>query len=478
MSIFFNKNWFKLSEKIELETLSKDSLTNNWNIFFASNFLPYVTRSITSDAKIFKSFTPSDIDSNKSYILSKSIYSEYVYDVIGTPYISNFYTSSTQDSSFDCITNVYIVADWINTTLQGPIFKNSQEYRIFDIIYGNYYGSGSSNGNIIIYNDSTENYDLSYPSKQFYFSIKKLINNNDEKIQISGSADSVFALNISSAYLYDGISKNSFELFMCKMNGSSSLNELSYLETITKLDSLNDDGSSLPETIRRLYTNREIYSFIELNTDNNSLNNSIDYKYIVSGSLKTGVYLENGMPVIYGKIYYNLGLVIFDANKLSDTLNLNLNINDNVESKNSLRFLKSLQGVLNATVLVTDGSTGTVNPSYPEITESILMIQGNLLVTPKLNVNQQINSIFYKCSIEEHEYNYSTNPSYYDNTDGSMVIRKFYTGSSDLYVKPEAYINSVGLYDSAYNLIAVAKLSHPQRKSLDNKLIINIRVDY
>jgi hypothetical protein len=77
-----------------------------------------------------------------------------------------------------------------------------------------------------------------------------------------------------------------------------------------------------------------------------------------------------------------------------------------------------------------------------------------------------------------NEFNYSNNPSFYDEQDGSMNIKKFYTGSSDFYVRPETFITSIGLYDSLYNLLAVAKLSKPQRKSFDNTLIINVRLDY
>ena len=43
---------------------------------------------------------------------------------------------------------------------------------------------------------------------------------------------------------------------------------------------------------------------------------------------------------------------------------------------------------------------------------------------------------------------------------------------------PVAYVTTVGLYNSANELLAVAKLSEPLKKSVDNELTIRVRLDY
>ena len=43
---------------------------------------------------------------------------------------------------------------------------------------------------------------------------------------------------------------------------------------------------------------------------------------------------------------------------------------------------------------------------------------------------------------------------------------------------PVAYITTVGLYNGANELMAVAKLSEPLKKSVDNELTIRVRLDY
>jgi hypothetical protein len=43
---------------------------------------------------------------------------------------------------------------------------------------------------------------------------------------------------------------------------------------------------------------------------------------------------------------------------------------------------------------------------------------------------------------------------------------------------PVAYVTTVGLYNSQNELLAVAKLSEPLKKSVDNELTIRVRLDY
>jgi hypothetical protein len=410
-----------------------------------------------------------------NFILTKSIYDEYIYDLYGKNVINNLYTSSIQKNSFDYITNVYFNVDQYDPLSLINQAENFDEYRLLDILYGNSNGSGSSDGNLITYDNASKGYDLSYPTKAIYNEIKQISTATEEpipsKIKISGSVDNVFALNFSSNHLYDGIAKKSFELILCKMNGSSSINQFNrqYLGT---------NGETDPDLIRDGFYEREIYSFIELARPSENSLNTLKSNFIVSGTLENGMYLKNNSPVIYGKIYYDQGLVILDAQKLNGLLNLNLQTGSNVNSNNSLRLFKSIQSALGLFTIITDGNLDVGNPYFPAIQNTILNNVGNQISTPKLNIKQEINSTFYRCILNLNEFNYSSNPSFYDEKDGSMNVKKFYSGSSDFYVRPETFITSIGLYDSLYNLLAVAKLSKPQRKSFDNTLIINVRLDY
>ena len=87
------------------------------------------------------------------------------------------------------------------------------------------------------------------------------------------------------------------------------------------------------------------------------------------------------------------------------------------------------------------------------------------------NNSTELNSTVYFCRAANNEFNYSSNPTYID-------------GSSKLRVKnssldqPVSYITTVGLYSADNELLAVAKVSEPLKKSPDTELTLRVRLDY
>jgi len=86
------------------------------------------------------------------------------------------------------------------------------------------------------------------------------------------------------------------------------------------------------------------------------------------------------------------------------------------------------------------------------------------------NNTTEINSKIYFCRVPHNKFNYSSNPTY---LSGSKIRVK--NNASD---SPVAYITTVGLYNTANELLAVAKLSEPIRKDPTNDLTIRVRLDY
>jgi hypothetical protein len=77
----------------------------------------------------------------------------------------------------------------------------------------------------------------------------------------------------------------------------------------------------------------------------------------------------------------------------------------------------------------------------------------------------------YKCTIRENEFNSSNNPSQISGSLNSGILYDFATGS---FFTP--YATTIGLYDNAYNLLAVAKLAQPLPLSAvtDTSILINL----
>jgi hypothetical protein len=86
------------------------------------------------------------------------------------------------------------------------------------------------------------------------------------------------------------------------------------------------------------------------------------------------------------------------------------------------------------------------------------------------NNTTELNSTLYFCRINNNDFNYSANPTY---LSGSKMVVKNNTLDA-----PVSYITTVGLYSADNELLAVAKLSEPLKKTVDNELTVRVRLDY
>ena len=101
-------------------------------------------------------------------------------------------------------------------------------------------------------------------------------------------------------------------------------------------------------------------------------------------------------------------------------------------------------------------------------TDFILAFVTGSNVTCSFSSSYEIFETQYKCTIGADEFNYSLNPSIISGSEGQLY--DFATGS---FFAP--YVTTVGLYDGAYNLIAVAKLAKPlpTSRTTDTTILIN-----
>ena len=94
----------------------------------------------------------------------------------------------------------------------------------------------------------------------------------------------------------------------------------------------------------------------------------------------------------------------------------------------------------------------------------------NKLSNLSFNNTTELNSTIYFCRVNHNDFNYSSNPTY---LSGSKLRVK--TMAADA---PVSYLTTVGLYSADNELLAVAKLSEPLRKSSDTELTLRVRLDY
>lgn len=82
-----------------------------------------------------------------------------------------------------------------------------------------------------------------------------------------------------------------------------------------------------------------------------------------------------------------------------------------------------------------------------------------------------LHSTIYFCRALNAEFNYSTNPTFIDS-DGRIIP----TSGTDNQTR--TYITKIGLLDINNNVLGVAAVSEPVKKSPDNEIIFRVRLSY
>ena len=94
----------------------------------------------------------------------------------------------------------------------------------------------------------------------------------------------------------------------------------------------------------------------------------------------------------------------------------------------------------------------------------------NRIYNVSFNNTTELNSTIYFCRANHNDFNYSANPTYL--SDSKIRVKNVSTDS------PVSYITTVGLYSADNELLAVAKLSEPLKKSPETELTLRVRLDY
>jgi len=154
------------------------------------------------------------------------------------------------------------------------------------------------------------------------------------------------------------------------------------------------------------------------------------------GILYTGSVAETASAV--GLVYYQAGVMVLTASLFNST-------------------------TFNATQTVDQAFSGS---STQDICDAVRHRLQNI----QFNNTVELNSRIYFCRIEPDDFNYSSNPTYL--SESKIVVKDEKEDES------VSYITTVGLYSSDNELLAVAKLSEPLKKTRANSLILRTRLDF
>ena len=335
-----------------------------------------------------------------------------------------FFTSSTQTTS----SKEYYYEVW------GSASLSCDEERMFSVAYGHVSGSGSSwaGGSDLDKGDT--------PSTSIYSQYKLMCLDGDEGgLKLSGETTPItdfYVITINRDKFGDKLDPGNFQINLAQLNGDAHANNVYTgsnvaVSSSNKIISLIDDSG-------------DSGNLYELDTATSRP------RYVVSGSLENGIHNPSA-PHHYGIVFPSQGAIILSAEKLNLSASFNTVTGSNIAGDNSMKLFKSISG---SAVVANKGFTA----------RSVIVK----------------NESFYFVRVPYGPIA-SNNPTWaYPNptTDNNGTNITGRVINSNWESQPVVYITSVGLYNSSGDLMAVAKLSKPVKKTLNSELTISVTLEY
>ena len=181
--------------------------------------------------------------------------------------------------------------------------------------------------------------------------------------------------------------------------------------------------------------------------------------YATSSTGLASYLTAENVPV--GLVFYQAGIAVVSGSIFNDTADGGV-LKNNAGAEFGTVSLGNPQNKL-------AGHTGFQFISGSSISGSADAIR-NRLYNISFNNTTELNSTIYFARASHNEFNYSSNPSYLQDSK----IRVKDVGLD----QPLSYITTVGLYSANNELLAVAKVSEPLKKTPDTELTLRVRLDY
>jgi hypothetical protein len=291
----------------------------------------------------------------------------------------------------------------------------------FSIAYGDSRGYGAPT--------LTQNDDSTMPTKATYNQYKNvLLDSADAYFSIytgstAGGADmtTFYAININRARYKERLDPGNISI---QLSGSLA-------STFTLID---DSGG----TDENVTTAGRVYNLVS-----GSLN--IGSALTASIDPTNGYSAPNGQG--YGLFYPDMGIILLNPSALASAVDPKLG-----EASGSITNVYHQNNGNNS------GSVAL-----------LMAISGGMDFQVRRTENVSTSHYFVRAN--NREFNFSNNPTFVTGSVGAFV-------NSSFERDPKVYITTVGLYDDANELLAVAKTSKPIEKSFDKEVAIKVKLDF
>lgn len=198
-------------------------------------------------------------------------------------------------------------------------------------------------------------------------------------------------------------------------------------------------------------------------TEVRTCNTGLYGKLFASGSTGVNVTSDNE---VQGLVFYEAGVAVVSpyifaqSGSQNNPSGSNTDINENVLGILTGATTASFSGSTDLSGVLVGGTILDNNYAF-----------STHLLTASYHSTTELNSTIYFCRAYNHEFNYSSNPTFLQ--DSKIVVK-----NGDPLVPSRTYITTVGLYSDDNQLLAVAKLSEPVMKTEQSELIARVRLDF
>jgi hypothetical protein len=332
----------------------------------------------------------------------------------GNPTLTEFYTSSVQANGSS--------GDYYINVYQTASALSASAVQ-FAIAYGNAVGSGSANYNNLVNGAS--------PTSTVYGQYQVLVIGDENTDFVFGNVtgSEFFALSIERSAYKESLFLGSMTL---KISGSGGV--------ISLTDNSNYVASTTFTSAGRVY---------QLITGSTGIISST-----TSSNTSQGYSANSGS---YGWFLPDIGTILLNPMALAAP-----------PASGGINLAYSGSYAWGTNVAVATASTA---PNVSPNTSMFQAISASGASYFQLNSQETISSDFVFVRPKSNEYNYSENPSFISGSTGEVLYSSFINN-------PTTYITTVGLYNDANELLAVAKLSRPLPKDFTTEALIRVKLDF
>ena len=204
----------------------------------------------------------------------------------------------------------------------------------------------------------------------------------------------------------------------------------------------------------------------------------------LSSSTGNALHLTDNSRIATGNVFGNAGRVYQVVSGSQGTVFTGTNSNGWTATKGSYGLFLPDVGLilLNGEALDLSAGNGGIalgtgrssNTNDANMGKLFSVISGSIFAqsnTFRLNSQETLSSDFYFVRAQNSEFNYSSNPSFVSGSSGTLLW-------NTMQNNPQTFITTVGLYNDANELCAVAKLSRPLIKDFTKELLVRVKLDY